>query len=252
MARNLFGMNGVRAAAVAMVVASGMSGAGEAAFVGYSVVATAVTNSGQNLVRYELFANFNGATDTVLNVFNFQASGGWAAHSSAAGGFWHKDNNDDSPGVLSQEFGTWSPSVVGSATANRPFDSFLLIGGTPASTNTTTADPSWNAGGNTAGWSRAQIPTGAFPLYNDLGWFNASPPNLQGRVGTAPNTATQVKLGQFMLSANDTAFRTYTLRIAVNNATVSAPVFSDGSFNIPAPGAIALLGLAGLTGRRRR
>jgi hypothetical protein len=61
-----------------------------------------------------------------------------------------------------------------------------------------------------------------------------------------------VKLGQFMLSANDTAFRTYTLRIAVNNATVSTPVFSDGSFNLPAPGAIALLGLAGLTGRRRR
>jgi MYXO-CTERM domain-containing protein len=64
-----------------------------------------------------------------------------------------------------------------------------------------------------------------------------------------------VKLGQFMLSANDTAFRTYTLRIAVNNATVSTPVFSDGSFTlgaVPAPGAIALLGLAGLTGRRRR
>jgi MYXO-CTERM domain-containing protein len=101
----------------------------------------------------------------------------------------------------------------------------------------------------------AQIPTGPSPLYNDLGWFNASPPNLQGRVGTAPNTATQVKLGQFMLSANDTAFRTYTLRIAVNNASASTPVFSDGSFTlgaIPAPGAIALLGLAGLTGRRRR
>ena len=100
----------------------------------------------------------------------------------------------------------------------------------------------------------AQIPTGPSPLYNDLGWFNASPPNLQGRVGTAPNTATQVKLGQFMLSANDTAYRTYTLRIAVNNASASTPVFSDGSFvlAVPAPGAIALLGLAGLTGRRRR
>ena len=224
----------------AAIAGLAVSGIASAAFVNYTVVSTAVTNSGQSLVRHELFANFNGATDTVLNVFNFQASGGWAQHADAAGGFWHKDNNDTSPGVLSQEFGTWSPSAVGSATANRPFDSFLLIGGTPASTNTTTADPSWNAGGNTAGWSRAQIPTGAFPLYNDLGWFNASPPNLQGRVGTAPNTATQVKLGQFMLSANDTAFRTYTLRIAVNNASASTPVFSDGSFTlgaVPAPAA---------------
>ena len=201
-----------------------------AAFVNYSVVATNFSNSGQSLTRFEVFANFDGPTDTVLNVFNFQASGGWAAHADAAGGFWHKDNNDDSPGLLSQEFGTWAPQLTGSATLNRPFDSFLLIGGTPASTNSTTADPSWNAGGNTAGWSRPQIPTGPSPFYNDLGWFNASPPNLQGRVGTAPNTATQVKLGQFILSAGDSAFRTYTLRIVVNNATVSNPVFSDGSF----------------------
>ena len=238
---------------IAAIAGLAVSGIASAAFVNYTVVSTAVTSGGQSLVRHELFANFNGATDTVLNVFNFQASGGWAAHTDAAGGFWHKDNNDSNPGVLNQEFGTWSPTAVGSATLNRPFDSFLVIGGNTGGTNTTTADPSWNGGGaNPDGWSRAQIPTGPAPLYNDLGWFNASPPNLQGRVGTAPNTATQVKLGQFMLSANDTAFRTYTLRIAVNNASVATPVFSDGSFNLPAPGAIALLGLAGLTGRRRR
>ncbi len=231
MARNLFGMNGVRAAAVAMVVASGMSGESEAAFVNYTVVATAVTNSGQNLVRYELFANFNGATDTVLNVFNFQASGGWAAHTDAATGFWHKDVSDsDWSSVLNQQVGTWAPQLTGSATLNRPFDSFLLIGGTPTSTNGVTADPSWNGGGaNPNGWNMAQL-----PLYDDLGWFFGSPsPNLQGRVGTAPNTATQVKLGQFTLSANDTAYRTYTLRIAVNNASVYTPVFSDGSFTFP-------------------
>ena len=239
---------------IAAIAGLAVSGIASAAFVNYTVVSTAVTSGSQSLVRYELFANFNGATDTVLNVFNFQASGGWAAHSSAAGGFWHKDNASDNGGVLMQEFGTWAPQLTGSSTLNRPFDSFLLIGGTPAAANATTAETSWNGGGaNPDGWSRAQIPTGASPLYNDIGWFNASPPNLQGRVGTAPNTATQVKLGQFVLSANDTAFRTYTLRIAVNNATVSAPVFSDGSFTlVPAPGAIALLGLAGLTGRRRR
>ncbi len=234
---------------IASLTSLAVSGVASAAFVNYTVVSTNVTNSGQNLTRYELFANFNGMTDTVLNVFNFQAQGGWAGHSDAASGFWHKDNGDTNSGVLMQEFGTWSPSLTGSATANRPFDSFLLIGGTPSAANTTTADPSWNYGGN-PGWGVAQL-----PLINDLGWFNASPPNLQGRVGTAPNTATQVKLGQFMLSQTDTAFRTYTLRIAVNNAGVVTPVFSDGSFTlgaVPTPGAIALLGLAGLTGRRRR
>ena len=232
---------------IAAIAGLAVSGIASAAFVNYSVVSTAVTSGGQSLVRHELFANFNGATDTVLNVFNFQASGGWAAHTDAAAGFWHKDLNQSSP-ALSQTEGTWAPSLTGNAVNNRPFDSFLLIGGLPVAANTTTADPSWGAGGsNPSGWNIAQL-----PLANDLGWFNASPPNLQGRVGTAPNTATQVKIGQFMLSANDAAFRTYTMRIAVNNASASTPVFSDGSFNLPTPGAIALLGLAGLTGRRRR
>ncbi len=236
---------------IAAAAGLAMSGVASAAFVNYTVVSTAVTNSGQSLIRNELFANFDGATDTVLNVFNFQASGGWAGHPDAASGFWHKDNttSNASGGVLSQQYGSWAPQVTGSASTHRPFDSFLLIGGDPIASNTTSADPSWFGGGaNPSGWDRPQL-----PLYNDLGWFNTTPPNFQGRVGTAPNTATQVKLGQFVLSASDSAFRTYTLRIAVNNAGNPTPVFSDGSFTlVPAPGAIALIGLAGLATRRRR
>ena len=230
-----------------------VSGVASAAFTGYTVVGTNVSNSGQNLTRYELFANFNGATDTVLNVFNFQAQGGWGAHLDAASGFWHKDNSDYSGGVLGQEYGTWAPQLTGSATLNRPFDSFLLIGGNPASTNSSSADPSWGlAGAGAAGWGVAQIPVANLTNANSLGWFNSSPPNNQGRVGIAPNTATQVKLGQFILSQGDTAFRTYTLRTAYNNGTGGGVVFADDSFSLPAPGAIALLGLAGLAGRRRR
>jgi hypothetical protein len=97
-----------------------------------------------------------------------------------------------------------------------------------------------------------QFPTTDLANANALGWFNSSPPNNQGRVGIAPNTATQVKLGQFILSQGDSAFRTYTLRTAWNNGQGGGVIFSDGTFNLPAPGAIALLGLAGLTRRSRR
>ena len=243
----------MKSALIASAATLAVTSFAAATLTGWSVTATNVTNSGQALTRYEVFGTFNGATDTLLNVFNFQATGGWAAHADAAGGFWHKDNASGNTGVLMQEFGTWAPSAVGSATLNRPFDSFLLIGGTPSGTNATTADPSWNGGGaNPDGWSRAQIPTGASPLYNDLGWFNASPPNLQGRVGTAPNTATTVKIGQFMLSANDTSFRNYSLTAGYNNGAGGAVQFFTGTFSLPAPGAVALLGLAGLVGRRRR
>ncbi|MFM1868932.1 MAG: hypothetical protein RL591_2340, partial [Planctomycetota bacterium] len=203
----------------------------EAAFTGYTVVATPITNSGQNLVRYEVFANFDGATDTVLNVFNFQAQGGWGAHLDAASGFWHKDNSDYNGGVLGQEYGTWAPQLIGSSTINRPFDSFLLIGGTANATNCTNADPSWGLAG-TGGWNQAQIPTTDLSNANAIGWFKSSPSCSHGRVGIPPDTATTVKLGQFILSQNDTAFRTYTLRTAYNNGAGGGVVFADGSFSL--------------------
>jgi TRAP-type mannitol/chloroaromatic compound transport system permease large subunit len=84
-----------------------------------------------------------------------------------------------------------------------------------------------------------------------IGWFNSSPPNLQGRVGVAPNTATQVKLAQFVLSQGS-SLMPFSLRTAYNNGTGGGVVFADGTFYLPTPGAIALLGLAGLAGRRRR
>ena len=227
-------------AAVAGLAVSGMA---SAAFVSFEVVSTAVSNSGQSLVRYEVFARFNGPTDTVLNAFNFGAVGGSAA---SYGGFWHKDNFDSSdPGQLSQTVGTWAPQATGSASANRPFDSFLLIGGNPVLSNSTNADPSWGAA---LSWNRVDLPSNG-----TIGWFNSNPPNLQGRVGTAPNTATDVKIGQFILSAGDSAPRTYTLTLRYNDGVPGSAVqFGTGTFSLPAPGAVALLGLAGLAGRRRR
>jgi hypothetical protein len=227
-----------------------VSGVASAALTGYSVVAINTSNSGQNLVRYEVFANFNGATDTVLNCYNLALVSSQDA--DGYGGFWHKDLNSGSSNVLTQAYGTWSPSQVGNATNNRPFDSFLLIGGTPAGTNATNADPSWASGGsgdhagNGSSWNRPDLVNNGV-----IGWFNSNPPNLQGRVGTAPNTATQVKLGQFVLSQGHGA-RTFSMRTAYNNGTGGPVVNFDGSFTLPAPGAIALLGLAGLAGRRRR
>jgi len=230
---------GLMAAAAGLAVSSMAS----AAFVQFVVTSAAVSNSGQNLVRYEVFARFNGPTDTLLNAFNFNAVGGTAA---SFGGFWHKDNFDSSnPGQLSQTVGTWAPQATGSATANRPFDSFLLIGGNAVLANSTNADPSWGAA---LSWNRVDLPNNG-----TIGWFNSNPPNLQGRVGTAPNTATDVKVGQFMLSAGDNAPRTYTLTLGYNDGVPGSAVqFGTGTFSLPAPGAVALLGLAGLAGRRRR
>ena len=235
------------ASASALAIASVSS----AAFVGYFTTVTQVTSGGVLLDQYRVVARFNGPTDTVLNVFNFTYTGG--GEGDVYGAFYHKDNSSYNGGVLSKAYGTWSPTLTGSPTLNRPFDSYLVIGGAATATNTTNADPSWNSGGSGAhaggasGWNRADL------LNNGtMGWFNSSPPNLQGRVGVSGNTATDVLLGQFVIDRGGNAGN-WALTIGYNDGVAGSPVqFATNSFSLPTPGAIALLGLAGLAGRRRR
>ena len=234
---------------IATLAGLAVAGSASATFVNYVVTSTTASTAGQNLIAYTLWARFDGPTDTVLNAFNLGAVGG-----SSLSGFFHKDNAYYNSGVLSQEFGTWNPSQTGSVPNNRPFDSFLVIGGHATPTNTTNADPSWVSGGNAdaRSWNRSDLPNNG-----TLGWFNSNPPNNQGRVGQLNNTATDVRLGQFVISATDAAsianLRRYTLTLGYNNGVAGSAVqFATSTFSLPTPGAIALLGLAGLAGRRRR
>jgi hypothetical protein len=223
-------------ASLAALIAGGAS----AAFVEFYTVKTQVATGGVDLDQYVLFARFNGATDTVLNAYNLNGQAG-----AVMNAFYHKDNSDYNGGVLSTTYGTWAPQLTGSITLNRPFDSYLLVGGNSSGTNTTNADPSWGG----ASWVRADLPNNL-----NIGWFNSNPPNLQGRVGNTGNTADSVRLGQFVI-ARDANAGTFSITIGYNNGVSGSPVqFADGFFQlgVPAPGAIALLGLAGLAGRRRR
>jgi MYXO-CTERM domain-containing protein len=254
----------MKTAMIASLAGLALAGSASATFVSYQVVKTSTTNSGIALDVYVLYARFDGATDTVLNAYNLALTAGSAGGNDAYGAFYHKDNTTSYTGVLQKGFGTWNPTATGSATANRPFDSYLTIGGFPTAANSSSADPSWNSGGsglhaggcctfpgNGGSWNRPDICNNGV-----IGWFNGSPPNNQGRVGLAGNTATDVRLGQFVVDAGANA-GTWTLTTAYNNGVAGSAVqFANGSFSlggaVPAPGALALLGLAGFAGRRRR
>jgi len=247
----------MKTAMIVSLAGLALAGSASASFVSYQVVKTSTTNSGIALDVYVLYARFDGATDTVLNAYNLALTAGSAGGNDAYSAFYHKDNATSNSGVLQKGFGTWSPGATGSATANRPFDSYLTIGGLPTATNSSSADPSWNSGGSgahaggSAGWTRPDLVNNGV-----IGWFNGSPPNNQGRVGGAGNTATDVRLGQFVVDAGANA-GTWTLTTAYNNGVAGSSVqFANGSFSlggaVPAPGALALLGLAGFAGRRRR
>lgn len=231
---------------LAVTVGLAVTASASANFVSLVVTSANVTHSGQALTVYTVAARFDGPTDTLLSAFDFGIAGD--STSAALLGFWHKDLSSSASETLTQAFGTWSPARTGSATLNRPYDSYLTIGNEAIETNTTNADPAtWT---NPYGWDVAQLAGVGGPF---LGWFDSSPPNLQGRVGVGANTATDVRIGQFVLSQGDSTVRTYHIRLGYKDGFVGSPwQYANSQFNLPAPGAAALLGLAGLIGRRRR
>ena len=224
---------------MAMTLAAAVSSVSSATFVEYYTVKSQVTDAGIALDVYVLYARFNGATDTVLNAFNFNRIG-----SNVTNMFYHKDNASGNTGALQTAFGTWNPALTGGV-LNRPYDSYLTIGGLATATNGTSADPSW---GNPLSWNRPDVPNN-----QNAGWF-APGGSIAGRVGQAGNLADSTRLGQFSI-ARDSYAGVWNMKLGYNNGVAGSAVqFAESTFaiGVPAPGAIALLGLAGLTGRRRR
>lgn len=219
-------------ASVATVIAAGASADITGAFtVDYT---TTVEDFGGTMVTVnvsDLYLTSDDAADVALNVYNLQlvAAGQVSYFQSATGTGWQ-------PGNLGGIFDTDALQYA---------DSFVTIGGmggeppaqAPGGGTGTGLDP--NFGGNTA----------AYP--GDLaGWYNGSPPSLNGQVGEGA-AGLGVLIGRFAsvgghdLSGSE-LFVTW-------NQGLGTPGNQAGFIvNVPAPGALALLGLAGLTGRRRR
>ncbi len=92
---------------------------------------------------------------------------------------------------------------------------------------------------------------------NDGAWF-VNPDRLQGRVNNgkagSPNGINTVLIGQFSVAAgagpNAGVFGT--LRVQGSNAGAAFALLLSFDSQLPAPGSLALLGSAGLLGRRRR
>jgi hypothetical protein len=178
-------------------------------FLNYSLVRT---ESGA-YVKYELFGNYDGPTDTVLNAFHITLVSG-------STNYFHADALNG--GVIGSAAGTWNPQFV---LVPGAMDSYVCIGGGEgfASGNSTAADPDWGA----AGFNTAQIPYGDGTF--GPGWFNHTPSNLQGRV----NANGQVKLGQFVIAlADETSAAVIRLKNGYNNGQGGGVQFGDAMFGL--------------------
>jgi hypothetical protein len=214
---------------LATVAASTLASAASASFTGYSV--ERATTVGGN-TRYSVYANFSASNLVFLNAFSFvNVSGTMNAR--------HQDTFS-----ADGEVGTWQAGPSVSAT-DRGEDSWVTASGLATSSGWGSAlDPGF-ANGGTVG-----------DINNGAGWYDATPgtANTIGAGGTQGGF--RMLIAQIVRSGDDStqAVSNHTLQLSWKVAGTTTAIFGNGSFTIgvPAPGAMALLGLAGLTGRRRR
>jgi hypothetical protein len=228
-------MNAYFVSSVAAVVAASAASAG---FTGYTVdrVVTAAGNT-----QYSVFANFDsvglpsGKSWVFLNAYNYQ---GVAGSMNAI----HQDAAEDIDGNPTS---SWSASANLLGATARDNDSWVTASGSGTSAGADASlDPSFN---NTV-FDRIVGSGGG------AGWFDATP-GTQNLVAAGGASGFRIKLIQIVRTGNDNLQGDYvgSMFITYKVQDTSAPLTGSGSFNlVPAPGAIALAGLAGLTGRRRR
>jgi len=222
--------------AIAMSANAGMTG--NAYEVGYAFSGSDFGGVAVSGYVVDLYLEFDGDADVMLNVYNF---------------------NDVNLGTEAYFQGLtapgWAPNEQGSifeTEVSQSFDSFIAIGGVTVdgangpiqmAGNGVATDP--NFGGNNAAGPQA-----------DGGWYNGNPNNPIGQVvaTNATTTGFGVFIGRFSVAGSAGFSMVGSDGFATYNQGVGTAGVQE-SFNvvdIPAPGALALLGLAGLASRRRR
>ncbi|MFK7960437.1 MAG: hypothetical protein AB8G96_07915 [Phycisphaerales bacterium] len=215
-------------AAIAGLAAVAASGVASADFTSVTAIATETTTQGEATVTYLLFANFDNPVDRLLAI---------------------SGNDTVSPLMFTADrplvqdttifIGTGlhdTPAVAAIAGAN---DSWVTIGGDYANGfSDTSFSPGFLGGG-----PGDLISGSSFVQETNGGYFDENP-------GTTENGGT-VAIAQFTLAA-DVSVAEYMGTVDYVNAA-GEQISEAFSINlIPAPGALALLGLAGLAGTRRR
>lgn len=194
----------------------------------------------------DVYAGFNSASDRLLNVFNMNI-----------------DVNAASI-VQSTNQGEQSWRRLDGVSNTSSLDSFVTLGGYVDgefryASSTVQSDPSFT-NYNTAG---------ATTIPSQAGWYNSDPTSLDVTATVLAGSPGFPQGSRDPRSASG-QYGVWVAHILVNKAITNASwslsftgfaAYNNGVFNadarmfhvvVPAPGAIALLGLAGLAGRRRR
>ena len=224
------------------LIASGASAAlGNAYEVGYAWSGEDFGGTAVSGYVVDLYLNLSGENDVLLNIYNYN-------------GINQAGNPTYFQGLTAAG---WAPNEQGSiftTEVSQMFDSFIAIGGVTSegldgnpyqmAGNGVGVDP--NFGSSAPGADDGGDNNAAGPGY-DAGWFNGNPNN---PIGASVDGV--VFIGRFSIAGSDGFSLEGSTGSATFNEGLGTPGQQGGWTVVPAPGALALLGLAGLAGRRRR
>ena len=248
-------------AASALFVSAVAASGAHAAMTGVTATNYQVVDGARRYSVMDVYVDCTGAYDKLVNFYGTTTSDS-LVRTSLNGNFNTGPSLVAGNGAaFAQAAGTsWMPSI---GAAGNAWDSFVTIGartqdagaGVAADnyfTNATTAGADTVAGGSYQG------------AYEGAGWYTNAPTGNHVYAGTYADL--RIMLGRFSvettnLSATDVLTLQFkgNVTMRVNGLTAGAGTVIQPSFNqtftygfVPAPGAVALLGLAGLVGSRRR
>jgi hypothetical protein len=260
----------MKSLAVVVVGTASLVASADAGFLGF---VAAAKQSGTNVI-VDVFAAVGNASDRFLNVYNTNAS--------TAGGFYQQ------AGLLSK---TWKPDAASFASTRNTIDSFMTAGtysggaygGEYYASSNTNGDPNFTG----TSWSGTPASAAATTIPADAGWYTGDPTSVDNSAQLlAPLSVGYTRFDSFLtqqsgntngsVGSANAQYGIWCSHIVIagtlNNATLfngATPVISwigsasikDGvtgatdqriSNMVPAPGALALLGVAGFASRRRR
>ncbi len=212
-------MNSLRLSAAALIVSG-------SAFADFGSASYTVESAVDGYDTYKIFLNFTSPADKLLAI-NGDVAGGYSAISYEGGELY----NALFAGVLSDDTGLYAafPGMEG--------DSYFTIGGQ----TDTSFSPGFLAGNTGADGS--VVNGSSFSWENNGGYFDSDPGS------GAFDSGSGILVAQLTVASGEDI--TFGGTASYNSEAGDLTFASFSVTTVPAPGALALLGLAGL-GRRRR
>jgi MYXO-CTERM domain-containing protein len=212
-------MNSLRLSAAALIVSG-------SAFADFGSASYTVESAVAGYDTYKIFLNFTSPADKLLAI-NGDVAGGYSAISYEGGELY----NALFAGVLSDDTGQYA------AFAGMEGDSYFTIGGQ----TDTSFSPGFLAGNTGADGS--VVNGSSFSWENNGGYFDSDPGS------GAFDSGSGILVAQLTVASGEDI--TFGGTASYNSEAGDLTFASFSVTTVPAPGALALLGLAGL-GRRRR